>query len=124
MNVINNMNIIFSDHANERLIERNINKSAVKELIKLKAETLNYNFCKKIDKNHKLFLSKFDLIQLIFTGYDSEKLQQLKHLNVILDVVDKDNFIVVTTYENYSIEDSVIRKNLFTLNRKEVFTNG
>ena len=124
MNVINNMNIIFSDHANERLIERNINKSAVKELIKLKAETLNYNFSKKIDKNHKLFLSKFDLIQLIFTGYDSEKLQQLKHLNVILDVVDKDNFIVVTTYENYSIEDSVIRKNLFTLNRKEVFTNG
>jgi len=123
------INIKYSKHSNERMFERNINKSAINEMLKLHIERNklpDFNINKKIC----LSLSKFEILDLIFEGYDLDKIDQLKNLTVVIVLhsvkYEKstgyyNNLTVKTVYENSTINDSLIRNNLVNLKRKEVF---
>tara|TARA_Y100001970_G_C14197917_1_gene839275 strand:- start:937 stop:1326 length:390 start_codon:yes stop_codon:yes gene_type:complete len=123
-NINNKLNkIIYSNHAIERLNSRNINKSAINKLINVDKKLSNHKFLQNnIGSRVKAELSINDSINLQFSSFDYDQIQQLKYLVVVIAVLDIDTFLVVTCFEKMTINEFNKSKSLIKVRRREVFT--
>ena len=114
--------IIYTTHAKKRLAERNINQSAIDKLIKINKKVKNEFFISEnIGNKVRIELNKNDTVDLLFSGFDYDQIQQLKYLVVVIVPQGIDSLLVVTCFEKMNIYEFNKSKTLTKIKRKEVF---